>query len=49
MWSDYFFYLVELPETERNKQIAIMLGIWLVLLIIGIIVDKIKKCNKTTS
>ena len=25
MWSDYYFYLISLPETERNNQIIITL------------------------
>ena len=43
MGSDYFFYLMGLPEIERNKQILLMIGYWCVILIIGIIADKIKK------
>ena len=43
MWSDYFFYLMGLPENERNIQILIMIGFWGILLIAGIIVDRIKK------
>lgn len=43
MWSDYFFYLMELPEKDRNIQIPMMIGFWSILLIVGIIADKIKK------
>ena len=43
MWSDYFFYLMGLPEKDRNIQILIMIGFWSFFLIVGIIVDKIKK------
>ena len=43
MWSDYFFYLMGLPEKDRNIQILIMIGFWSILLIVGIIVDRIKK------
>lgn len=43
MWSNYFFYLMGLPEKYRNIQILIMIGFWSILLIVGIIVDRIKK------
>lgn len=43
MWSDYFFYLMGLPEKDSNIQILIMIGLWSFLLIVGIIVDRIKK------
>ena len=43
MWSDYFFYLMGLPENEKNIQILIMIGFWGILLTVGIIADRIKK------
>lgn len=43
MWSDYFFYLIGLPEKDRNIQILIMIGFWSILIIVGIIADRIKK------
>lgn len=43
MWSDYFFYLMGLPENERNMQILMMIGFWCILLIIGMIEDRVKK------
>lgn len=43
MWSEYFFYLMGLPETERINQILIMIGFWSILLFIGLITEIIKK------
>lgn len=43
MWSNYFFYLMGLPENEKNIQILIMIGFWGILLTVGIIADRIKK------
>ena len=43
MWSDYFFYFMSISEQERIKQILLIIGLWCVLLIIGIIIDKTKK------
>lgn len=43
MWSDYFFYLMGLPEKDRSTQILIMICFWSILLIVGIIADRIKK------
>lgn len=45
MWSDYFFYLMGLPEIERRNQILIMIGFWSILLLIGLLVEIIKKEN----
>lgn len=45
MCSDYFFYLMGLPEKDRNIQIIIMIRFWSFLLIVGIIVDR-KKFSK---
>ena len=39
MWSDYFFYLMGLPEKDRNIQIIIMISFWSFFKIVGIIVD----------
>lgn len=38
-----FFYLIGLPENERDIQILIMIGFWDILLIVGMIVYRIKK------
>ena len=35
MWSDYFFYLMGLPENKRNVQILVIVGFWIIMLIIG--------------
>lgn len=43
MWSDYFFYLMGLPEVERKKQVLIMIGFWCVLLFLGFLADNVKK------
>ena len=43
MRSEYLFYLMGLPEKDRNIQILIMIGFWNILLIIGVIADRIKK------
>lgn len=46
MCSDYFFYLMGLPEKDRNIQIIIMISFWSFLLIVGIIVDSKNLVNK---
>lgn len=43
MWSDYFFYLMSLPEVERNQQILLMLIFWGIMIFIGFIIEIIKK------
>ena len=43
MWSEYFFYLMKLPEVERKQQILIMVGFWCALLLVGFILDKIER------
>ena len=43
MWSDYFFYLIGLPESERNTQILVIISFWCILLIVGTMTEKIKK------
>ena len=45
MWSDYYFYLISLPETERNNQIIIMICFWTFMFLVGIIDEFIKKNN----
>lgn len=35
MLSDYFFYLIGLPEKERNTQIIVMVCFWIIMLIVG--------------
>lgn len=27
LWMDYYFYLMELPEPERVKQISMLIGV----------------------
>lgn len=43
MWSDYFFYLMGLPENERNVQITILMAFWILMFGVGILVEYIKK------
>ena len=43
MWSNYFFYLMELPENERNVQITILVAFWIFMFGVGILVEYIKK------
>lgn len=45
MWSDYFFYLMGLPENERNVQITILVAFWIFMLGVGILVEYIKKLS----
>lgn len=28
LWMDYYFYLMELPEPERVKQISMLIAYW---------------------
>ena len=37
MWSNYFFYLMGLPENERNVQITILVAFWIFMFGIGIV------------
>ena len=39
MWSNYFFYLMGLPENERNVQITILVMFWTIMLSIGIYLE----------
>lgn len=43
MWSDYFFYLMGLPENERNVQITILVAFGIFMFGVGILVEYIKK------
>lgn len=43
MWSNYFFYLMGLPENERNVQITILVAFWIFMFGVGILVEYIKK------
>ena len=43
MWSDYFFYLMGLPENERNVQITILVAFWIFMFGVGILVEYINK------
>lgn len=43
MWSDYFFYLMALPEKERNYQIVVIICLWSFLLMSGAIYEYINK------
>ena len=31
MWSDYFFYLMGLPENKRNVKILVIVGFWIII------------------
>ena len=47
MYLDYLFYLNLLTETERNKQICVLIVGIVIVLCMGIIIKKLKKrCNK---
>ena len=43
MWSDYFFYLMGLPEGERKQQIIIMTIFWIVMFLISVIIEIVKR------
>lgn len=43
MWSDYFFYLMGLPEKERNVQILVIVGFGIVMFCIGILTEYIPR------
>ena len=43
MWIEYFFYLMGLPENERNAQIAMILAVWIIMFLIGILAEYISK------
>ena len=43
MWSDYFFYLMGLPEKERNAQIIMLIVFWICMICLGILVECIKR------
>ena len=43
MWSDYFLYLMGLPENERNVQITILVAFWIFMFGVGILVEYINK------
>lgn len=45
MWSDYFLYLMSLPERERKSQIIMIICFWIIMCIIGIIIEYVKKIN----
>lgn len=48
MWSDYFFYLIRLPENERIIQIKILIMFFISMLLIGSIAEYIKSRMKKT-
>ena len=43
MWSDYFFYLMGLPEKERNAQIIMLIAFWICMICVGILAEYIKR------
>ena len=43
MGSDYFFYLMGLPEKERNAQIIMLIAIWICMICVGILAEYIKR------
>ena len=49
MWSDYFFYLMGLPENKRNVQILVIVGFWIIMLIIGYLYEYINTQLKKKS
>ncbi len=47
LWTDYYFYLSKLPEEERRNQILLLIGIFIIMLLIGIVDEFIRhKFNK---
>ena len=42
MWSDYFFYLMGLPEKERNTQIIMLIAFGICMICVGILAEYIK-------
>ncbi len=46
MWTDYYFYLMTLPELERNAQITIFIVFWAIMLCVGILAEYIKNVFK---
>ena len=49
MWSDYFFYLIGLPEKERNIQMVVIMGFCVIMLILGFLYENINKKLKKKS
>lgn len=43
MWSNYFFYLMRLPENERNAQITMIVAFWIIMFCIGVLVEYVSK------
>lgn len=43
MWSDYSFYLIGLPEKERNAQIIMLIAFWIYIICVGILAEYIKR------
>lgn len=43
MWSNYYFYLMSLPEIERKNQIIFLIGFFVLSLLLGIVIELIKK------
>ena len=45
LWTNYYFYLMELSELERIKQISLLIGIWVIMILVGTIFEVVKKVN----
>ena len=42
LWTNYYFYLMELSELERIKQISLLIGIWVIMILVGTIFEVVK-------
>ena len=49
MCSEYFFYLMGLPEKERNIQIVVIVSFWVIMLILGYLYKNINRKLKKKS
>ena len=49
MCSEYFFYLMGLPEKERNIQIMVIVGFWIIMLILVYLYENINRKLKKKS
>jgi len=45
LWTNYYFYLMELSELERIKQISLLIGIWGIMILVATIFEVVKNCK----
>ena len=43
MWSDYFFYLMELPAKERNTQIIVFMIFCIIMFLVSLFAEYVEK------